>query len=183
MIPQPPALAVVLLALLALAAACERPRFSVGAGCALNTDCAEPLVCGLDRCRRECADSRDCAAGLLCLRLPSGSVCQLPEEQRCALASDCPEGLACRFGTCTTECVEDRDCPPGAGCERDEAQNAQACVEPLAQLCIYNSDCGPPQVCGPDQRCRYECRTDVDCDPLRRCSPELRCVPRGDAGA
>jgi hypothetical protein len=167
---------------LLLLASCERPRFTAGESCSLNTDCADPLVCGLERCRRQCVDSRDCAAGLLCLRLDDGNVCQLPEEQRCSLASDCPPGLACRFGTCTTECIEDRDCPPGAACQRDEDQGALACVEVLTELCVYNSDCGPPQICGPDQRCRYECRTDVDCDPLRRCSSEFRCIPRADAG-
>lgn len=169
-------------ALLVLLAACERPQFNAGGTCALNTDCAEPLVCGLERCRRQCVDSRDCAAGLMCLRLPSGSVCQLPEERTCSLASDCPIGLACRFATCTTECVEDRDCPVGAACQLDEGQAALACVEVLTELCIYHSDCGPPRICGPDQRCRYECRDDIDCDPLRYCSADFRCIPHADAG-
>lgn len=174
---------ILLLASLALAA-CERPEFHAGAPCNLNSDCAEPLVCGLERCRRQCIDSRDCAAGLLCLRTGATSegVCQLPEEVECALSSECPEGLACRFGTCTTECVEDRDCPEGASCELDETAGTRGCVEALTELCIYHSDCGPPLICGPDQRCRYECREDRDCDPLRYCSPEFRCIPRDDAG-
>lgn len=174
---------ILLLASLALAA-CERPEFHAGAPCNLNSDCAEPLVCGLERCRRQCIDSRDCAAGLLCLRTDATSegVCQLPEEVECALSSECPEGLACRFGTCTTECVEDRDCPEGASCELDETTGTRGCVEALTELCIYHSDCGPPLICGPDQRCRYECREDRDCDPLRYCSPEFRCIPRDDAG-
>lgn len=174
-------LTLTLLAMLLIA--CDRPRFNAGGSCALNTDCAEPLVCGLERCRRQCLDSRDCAAGLLCLRVEAGlGVCQLPEEVRCSLSSECTEGLACRFGTCTTECVEDRDCPAGASCQMDATQNARACIERSTEDCIYNSDCGPPLVCGPDQRCRYECMEDRDCDPLRSCSTEFRCIPRADAG-
>lgn len=166
-----------------LLVACDRPQFNSGESCTLNTDCAEPLVCGLERCRRQCDDSRDCAAGLRCLQLDSGvGVCQLPEESQCLLASDCPMGLACRFGTCTTECVEDRDCPPSATCELDEEQGAYACEEVITESCIYNSDCGEPFVCGPDQRCRLECVEDIDCDPLRYCDERFRCVPRADAG-
>jgi len=173
----------VLLALLTLAA-CDRPQFTSGARCTLNTDCAEPLVCGLERCRRQCIDSRDCAAGLLCLRVDGTAtgVCQLPEEVVCALSSECTEGLACRFGTCTTECVEDRDCPAGSSCQLDETEGTRGCVEAIPELCVYNSDCGPPLICSEDQRCRYECMVDRDCDPLRACSPEFRCIPRGDAG-
>lgn len=176
------------LALLALCAlssvACERPQFSSsGESCTLNTDCVEPHVCGLERCRRQCDTSRDCAAGLRCLRLATGlGVCQLPEESRCSLASDCPAGLTCRVGTCTTECAEDRDCPTGAECRVDESDGSRACVENSAELCIYNSDCPEGLVCYPDQRCREECRSDSDCDPLRYCSPTNRCLPRTDAG-
>ncbi len=168
------------LALLALVA-CDRPRFGSGDACTLNTDCAEPLVCGLERCRRQCDDSRDCAAGLLCLRVAGAGACQLPEERECSLESDCPEALACRFGTCTTECVEDRDCPPSARCQRDP-EGALACEEVIAELCIYNSDCPEGLVCTEDQRCQLECTDDIDCDPLRMCNDENRCVPRADAG-
>lgn len=171
------------LSLLACLVGCDRPEFTVGGPCSLNTDCAEPLVCGLERCRRQCIDSRDCAAGLLCLRQSTGDVCQLPEESMCALSSDCPTGLACRFGTCTTECAEDRDCPAGARCEVDEeAGGARACVEAIPELCIYNSDCGEPYICDEEQRCRLECVEDLDCDPLRYCSSNNRCLPITDAG-
>src|SRR5262245_49515680 len=95
--------------------ACDRPMLNIGSECMLNTDCGEPLVCTLDRCRRQCVTSRDCAAGLLCLRIADeGGVCQLPEEAMCTNNSDCPGSLACLFGTCTTECELDIDCPSGA---------------------------------------------------------------------
>jgi hypothetical protein len=79
--------------------------------------------------------------------------------------------------------VDDRDCPPGSSCEEDATANASACIEQLSELCVYNSDCGPPRICGPDQQSRYECVRDEDCDPLRYCNMAVyRCYPRGDAG-
>ena len=153
-----------------LGAACARPRLNTGEGCQLNTDCEDPLVCGLERCRRQCVDSRDCAAGLLCLAIGDlGGVCQLPSEAACSLTSDCPEGLACVFGTCTTECLEDRDCPPGATCSLDDATGTTACVETIRELCIYDSDCLPPRVCTAEQICWWECIEDVDCENPRVC--------------
>jgi hypothetical protein len=171
-------------------ASCERPQFNIGEGCLLNSDCQEPWVCGLDRCRRQCTDSRDCAAGLLCLAIGTeGGVCQLPEEASCALTSECTSGLVCRFGTCTTECVTDRDCPPSASCQTDPIDDGLACIEVITEACVYNSDCVTPEqpylICGADRRCRYECVADEDCrDPLRACDPvDHRCYPLGhDAG-
>jgi hypothetical protein len=179
------AMKTIALALFALlAAGCDRPGVSSGGMCGLNSDCMDPLVCGLERCRRQCLDSRDCAAGLSCLLIGDlGGVCQLPDERECSLTSDCTPGLACRFGTCTTECVQDRDCPPGAECLLDEGEGEMACVEISDELCIYNSDCEGFYICGPDQRCRHECEADVDCDALRFCNLEnFRCYPRADGG-
>lgn len=175
-------LAFVGVALLALG--CDRPALSSGADCVLNSDCAEPLVCRLERCRRQCVDSRDCSAGLRCLQLPDadeqlGGACQLPDESECTLTSECPDGLVCRLETCTTECVEDRDCPPGATCEPDES-GANACVEPLAELCIYDSDCPAGHVCTDDQRCEVECVEGArDCDPPRVCIRNVCQLPDG----
>lgn len=155
-------------AMLVLLLGCERPRLNTGAECALNTDCASPLICGLERCRRECVDSRDCGAGLLCLAIgDQGGACQLPEEADCTLTSECTRGLECRFGTCTTACATDRDCPLSATCELDGDVNA--CIEQVTELCIYTSDCPPLLVCGRDQLCHRECREDRDCPSDRFC--------------
>lgn len=166
-----------LLALLLVA--CDRPPPVLGGGCVLNSDCADPLVCRLELCRRQCVSSRDCGAGLLCLNIgeAESGACQLPEERSCALTSDCTAGLACNFGTCTTACVEDRDCPPGAQCLTDDASGALACIEPQTDGCIYNSDCPAGFVCAPDQSCRVECREDRDCDAPRRCVGSFCVLP------
>jgi len=169
-----------LLCLLALLlVACDRPPPVLGGGCVLNSDCADPLVCRLELCRRQCVSSRDCGAGLLCLNIgeAESGACQLPEERSCALTSDCTAGLACNFGTCTTACVEDRDCPPGAQCLTDDASGALACIEPQTDGCIYNSDCPAGFVCAPDQSCRVECREDRDCDAPRRCVGSFCVLP------
>jgi hypothetical protein len=162
---------------------CDRPTLTIGETCGLNSDCASPLVCGLERCRTQCVDSRDCAAGLRCLSLPSGNVCQLPDEAMCALASECTAPLTCLFGTCTTECATDRDCPPSSSCMPDpDNGDALACIEAIAESCIYNSDCpDPDHICAPDRRCRHECEDSSDCDPLRECR-DYRCYPIDDAG-
>lgn len=162
------------IASLLCAAGCERPELASGAECTLNSDCAEPLVCGLERCRRQCVDSRDCGAGLRCLNIGAmGGACQLPQESECTLTSQCGPRLECRFGTCTTACVDDRDCPPGASCQFDDETSANACVEPIAELCIYDSDCPEPLICGDDQRCRLECRNERDCPRNRTCIDNL----------
>lgn len=167
--------ATTLLSLLLLGS-CARPFVVVGDECSLNTDCDEPLICGLNRCRRQCIDSRDCGAGLRCLDIgESGGACQLETEAMCALPTDCEEPLVCSFGTCTTECVEDRDCIQGATCEMDGTLST--CIEPTTDACIYDSDCPAPLTCRPDQRCDYECLQDRDCDAPRVCTEFLCQLP------
>ena len=169
---------------LALAAGgCERPQLNTGGDCSLNSDCVDPLVCRLERCRRQCIDSRDCGAGLMCLAVGElGGACQLPNEAACALTSDCESsGLVCRFATCTTECVEDRDCPSGAMCRREGDDGPLGCVEPVSELCIYDSDCPAPLTCHPDQRCGLECVEPRDCPAPRICVDNL-CQLTDDGG-
>ncbi len=97
--------------------------------CGFHSDCAAPLVCGLDgRCRNQCAADRDCVAGQVCVaatcadpdeldasgRLPLAS--DDPIGKRCLYSSECPpskEGLVleCKQGVCAYACFEERDCP------------------------------------------------------------------------
>ena len=168
--------------LAASAAGCsDDPPRVVGETCELSSECDDPLVCRLDRCRRECVTFRDCAAGLRCVLDSDGrGACLLPEELSCALTSECRErhpSLVCAEGVCTNECVEDRDCPSGAACITGADGNA--CVEPVTDLCVYDTECEPPYSCAEDQRCRLECVNDRDCQDPRVCVANLCQLPDG----
>lgn len=160
----------------ALLGACtERPDFTPGGDCELNTDCATSLVCRLGRCRVECRAQRDCAVGLECVRDARGlGACQLEEETMCERASDCEAPLVCHFGRCTNECETDRDCPPGASCAEDET-GASGCRDPSVSECELTSDCEAMglsgKVCAVDDRCREPCREDWDCRDGMMCLP------------
>lgn len=155
------------------AAACLPPPYGIAIGgeCELNSDCDPPLVCRLGYCRRECSTSRDCAAGLDCLKDPSGlGACQLPMETHCALDSECTAPLVCTMGECTNSCGSCtaagpcRDCPAGAQCVLD-ADGMLGCFDPSSRTCVYSSECGTEGefVCAFDGRCRLECTSDCDC--------------------
>jgi len=154
------------------------PRESIGGQCDLTSDCEAPLVCRLERCRKECVTSRDCGLGLRCIIAPPDGlgVCQLPEETTCMLDSDCIQPLVCIDG-CTNECDPSagaRDCPAGAICDAE----TMTCKEPVADLCVYPSDCPFPLTCGTTQQCEIECEDRIDCnrfDPLRHCVPHRFC--------
>lgn len=164
-----------------LLSACTRPQFVVGEECELNSDCADPLVCVLRACRRQCVDSRDCGAGSICLRddtSPLGGGCQLEHERMCSLTSECrtpsqkETGLICQNGTCTTPCLEDRDCVEGARCTTDDTETI-GCFEPERELCLYASDCPEPMICDVNQVCRLECLSNADCTRPRMCVNSL----------
>lgn len=144
---------------------------SLGGECELNSDCDPPLVCRLGYCRRECSTSRDCAAGLDCLKDAAGlGACQLPMETSCALDSQCQLPLVCTMGECTNACGACtvpgpcRDCPAGAQCVAD-VDGALGCFDPSSRTCVYSSECGTDGefVCADDARCRLECTSDCDC--------------------
>jgi len=147
-------------------------RLSLGSQCELTSECEAPLVCRLERCRRECVSTRDCALGLRCVKAPDGlGVCQLPEERVCALDSECVPPLVCRTETCINECADDRDCVAGQRCDEDTS----SCVEVSDRLCVYNSDCLEPYVCNFRQQCQIECAEDDDCTAGETCFPHEQC--------
>jgi len=153
-----------LLVAVSAAACAPARRASLGGECELNSDCDTPLVCRLAYCRKECATSADCAAGLSCVLDPDGlGACQRPAETSCTLATDCPEGLLCRFNECTNACETDRDCPGGTRCER--AAEGLACIDRSERACTYDAEC-QPELSGErclGGRCRRECFADRDC--------------------
>ena len=164
----------ILTAALLLAAGCVSDgatRLSLGGQCELSSECQAPLVCRLERCRRECISTRDCALGLRCVKAEDGlGVCQLPEERTCALDSECVPPLVCRTESCVNDCADDRDCPAAQRCDAETS----SCVEINESLCTYHSDCPEPYVCNARQQCQVECAEDRDCGSSL-CIPHEAC--------
>jgi hypothetical protein len=112
--------------LFAAVAACSGPKkLELGAACALNSDCVDPLSCKLGRCHRTCIESRDCDPGQRCVRVEAGAICQLDVEKACG--AGCPPPLACGpddvcRASCAggKTCLSDQRCLAGAVC----AENA-----------------------------------------------------------
>lgn len=157
----------------------DRPELR-GGRCEVNSDCDARLVCRLSRCRKECADHRDCGLGLLCLYDESKlGACQLEDELECTLDSECEDVLVCRGGQCANECAVDRDCPPHSECRAEGGVMWCDIAEEEAEPCVYNSDCEAPLICDDDQRCRPECAEDRDCIAPRVCAGMLCVLPDG----
>ena len=168
-----PLRAVALLALTLLACG-ERPTFEPGDTCTLNSDCYEPYVCRLERCRSECARVRDCPIGSMCIQDADGlGSCRLPDEASCAGDEDCAAPLVCRSAACTNECTTNAECTVGSVCRVDEATGASGCFDPATVACDLDSDCEPGEACQADGRCRPECRTDRDCSDGLVCDAAL----------
>jgi hypothetical protein len=147
---------------LVLAGCLPDPPLTLGAQCDLNSDCAPPFVCRLERCRKWCATSRDCDLRAACVYADGLGTCLLPDELDCAMDSDCPGDLLCSNERCVNECEEDRDCPPGSTCE-GRPDGPPACSDPFESRCVRPSDCPADLVCARDARCRPECLTSYDC--------------------
>jgi hypothetical protein len=136
---------------------------ALGSQCQLASDCDAPLVCRYERCRRDCNEARDCAAGLRCFIDPEGlGACQLPEERMCDVSS-CPAGLVCNSNImeCSIACAEDVDCQRG---ERCDTTGATPSCRPItaAPGCELTSDCEEPLVCI-DNACVAECAANDQC--------------------
>jgi alpha-tubulin suppressor-like RCC1 family protein len=149
------------LAALLLAGSCSgvEPRGGIGHQCALNSECAAPLICRLGYCRNECVASEDCLAPAQCLHDDQGrGVCQTPAEKSCALQTDCTSPLVCRFRQCVNECTTERDCPAGQRC-----REGGACIDDVRGRCEVDRDCPGDLVCRRDGYCRQACFEDRDC--------------------
>ena len=157
------------LALAVFSAGCIAPGKLLGDQCDLTSECDAPLVCGLGRCRNECAATRDCPLGLRCVRASNElGVCLLEDETDCELNSHCPTSLACLMMQCTNECRDEDDCVAGARCHEGN------CVELADERCVYPSNCPYPLTCL-DGQCVAECRADEDCPA--QASGQFSCFP------
>jgi hypothetical protein len=161
----------VLCFILVLGYACgdELSRDPVGAQCAINGDCDAPLVCRLERCRVECATTRDCHSTRCVLDEERIGACTVDAEDDCALDSDCPGTLVCRSARCVNQCTPvvagmpgpSRDCAAGSLCTPAD-DGTWVCVETAAGQCTFDRDCEEPLVCR-SGACREECHGLRDC--------------------
>lgn len=125
--------------------ACTSGRHGLGEQCSLNSECAEPLVCRLGRCRIECREGRDCPPGLLCYLVDQTlglGVCQVPDEQSCEVT--CPSTLVCNEAQCRAPCPSGAEqCVPDEACETRDG--IDVCVaDGVAIDAGPGPDAGPP---------------------------------------
>lgn len=112
----------------------DRPlRSGLSAGCLVNSDCNDPLLCSFGLCHKACKESRDCPSQQHCLNLPTGPVCQLDKDKvECVYSSECKEPLKCAVDSrCRVPCVAKDDCLPTQVCtqhvcaDKDELDDTQ----------------------------------------------------------
>jgi hypothetical protein len=177
----------------------DRNPGELATGCAINSDCREPLVCAFRKCHSACVATRDCPAGTRCVASDRPfHVCQLGSERTCTYHSDCPEGQVCGIdGQCrdqckaTPDCLAEQVCVAGTCAEQAELRDggltavSKDASPPTGQSCAYNSQCPGRLVCR-DGSCRLECLSSIDCKSGRECV-ENRCqvplCPEADAGS
>lgn len=155
----------------------DTPTF-LGAGCLLNSDCTDPLVCVFGKCHSACSGDRDCPAAQRCVEAtPPARVCQLPEESTCHFTSDCPGTQICAVDAhCRDQCESARDCADGQLCTGSVCASPSELVDgglplagpPLGASCSFDSDCTAPTVCR-DGSCTLACAADVDCPAQSTC--------------
>lgn len=171
----------------------EETVADLGDRCSLNSECKDPLVCGFERCRPECATSRDCG-GRRCMRTAAGAnVCQLEDEVSCTHNSQCPGTQVCAADLqCRDQCVSDKDCVGGQQCtdsvcaettELGPGGVLPARVPTEGVRCTYATECPGDLVCL-NGVCAIECYNDRDCYVTWQCNTvalggDGRCYPPG----
>ena len=103
--------------------------------CSLNSDCEDPYLCALGKCRAQCVTSADCDDGGSCVTDNHDGVCLTANEANapCEAQTDCPAPLACSTDyRCHNLCQSDVDCNVlgvhGRLCETDQA-GVNYCVD------------------------------------------------------
>ncbi|HEY1691927.1 MAG TPA: hypothetical protein VGG39_07185 [Polyangiaceae bacterium] len=90
----------------------------LAAGCSLNSDCDNPLVCIFALCHQACEESRDCSDGERCVKVDGTGVCELSTEASCANGKTCEGSLVCGPDQqCRTPCTTQTDCLGGQVCQ------------------------------------------------------------------
>jgi Regulator of chromosome condensation (RCC1) repeat len=100
--------------------------------CALNSECAEPLVCTFERCHKACERDRDCNSGERCVKGPDGNICQLPAETLCGVGIPCQGTQVCSSPDreCRDSCGTSADCLSDQVCARSAGATLCASTDP-----------------------------------------------------
>jgi hypothetical protein len=103
--------------------------------CSQNSDCKDPNVCALGKCRAQCSKSADCATGQWCVTdSETKSAACIDRNQPCSRQSDCTVPLACATDyRCRNLCKSDDECNvlgvTGRACVKD-ANGVEFCADP-----------------------------------------------------
>jgi formylglycine-generating enzyme len=180
--------------LVVVAGACssdDTPARPAGSGCAIASDCTDPLVCAYQRCHAQCNSSKDCPPGQNCVgsAFPKLGVCLLPDETNCERNSDCPSPLICsRKNKCAPQCLGDRDCLGGQVCQQGSCLDVEEASDAASldggakgEPCRYAHECNAPLRCIAGV-CAAECFIDRDCRPGEACLESTCRVGASDGG-
>ena len=150
----------------------------VGAGCAVDTDCAQHECCHERKCVKcsslECYSNSDCSSGYCCRGGYSSdeSRCIVVGciGQTCGTSRDCGGvNECCRDNICAycseSSCKNNFECRLGEYCckRNGDAVCSQSCE---GQLCNTNEDCGSPGECCIKNKCTTfgcSCDSNTDC--------------------
>jgi hypothetical protein len=128
-------------------------------------------VCRLGRCRVDCANDRDCAAGARCVfGAESAGACTIASEATCT-SDSCASGLVCTSAGCRDACTD--VCRGGNVCQAGICLPGDTDAGVIgdagtagAILCAHTSDCTAPRICVDTDLisiCEMPCTTGADC--------------------
>jgi hypothetical protein len=170
--------------------ASEHESSVLSEGCAVNSDCASPLVCAFQRCHAQCITTRDCDGTLRCVGAKRAArTCQLEDEVACQTSADCAPGLWCAAdASCRdacqndAECIGEQVCVKGACAEPSELDDSGELPQVSSlRACRLPSDCEDGETCVAGA-CLPQCRQDRDCAPGESCR-DGACEPPPDEAA
>lgn len=171
-------------------AASEHETSVLSEGCAVNSDCASPLVCVFQRCHAQCVTTRDCDGTLRCVGAKQPArTCQLEDEVGCKTSADCAPGLLCGGdASCRdvchsdAECIGEQVCVSGTCAEPSELDEAGELPQVSSlRACRLPSDCEDGEACVAGA-CLPQCRQDRDCAAGESCR-DGACEPPPDETA
>ena len=152
-------------------------KIDMGTSCVLNSDCNSPLSCSFGKCHDACKETRDCLPGERCVKLTSGSVCQLPGDADCQFTGLCGEGLVCAADlSCRSSCQTAADCLAAQTCvggvcadPTDLGANGQLQQKGVVgAACVLDGDCNSPMSCIMSA-CHYLCQNTNVCPKDQSC--------------